>query len=100
MADRAALHRDDLLQPVAAVGGGGEAEEVAGGGVPDGGLEGERRQVVALVDHDQPVAAEERVEVVDRFEALDHREVDDAGQLAPAAAFLADLLGREVEQRL
>lgn len=70
---------------------------MAGGGVPDGSFEGERGQVVALVDHDQTVAAEERVEIVDRFEALDHREVDDPGQLAPAAASLADLLRREAE---
>lgn len=41
VADRSPLHRDDLLQPVAAVGGGGEAEEVAGGGVPNSSLEGE-----------------------------------------------------------
>src|SRR5579859_8177231 len=61
MADRSALHRDNLLQTVAAVGGGGEAEEVAGGGVPNGSLEGERGQVVALVDHDQAIAAEERL---------------------------------------
>jgi len=73
LADRAALHRDDFLQPVAAVGSGGETEEVAGGGVPDGSLERERGQVVALVDHDQAVAADERIEIVDRFEALDHR---------------------------
>ena len=53
--------------------------------------------MVAFVDHDQPVAAEERVEVVDCFEALDHREVDDPGQLVPASAFLADLLRREIE---
>ena len=77
MADRAALHRDDLLQAVAPVGRGGEAEEVAGGGAPDGGLERERGQVVALVDHDQAVVGEERFEIVDRLEALDHRKVDD-----------------------
>ena len=55
-------------------------------------LERERRQVVALVDDDEPVGAEERFQVVDRLEALDHRQVDDAGALASAAAALADLL--------
>ena len=59
VANRSALHGDDLLQPVAAVGGGGEAEEVSDGRSPDGGLERERGQVVALVDHDQAVGAEE-----------------------------------------
>ncbi len=58
------------------------------------------RQVVALVDHDQAVAAEERFEVVDRLEALDHRQVDDPGEFAPSAADLADLLRGESEQRL
>src|SRR5947209_2585105 len=92
VANRSALHGDDLLQPVAAVGGGGEAEEVSDGRSPNGGLERERGQVVALVDHDQAVLAEERFELVDRLQALDHRQIDDASQLAPAAAFLADLL--------
>ena len=36
VADRAALHGDDLLQTVAAVGGGGEAEEVPDRRPPDG----------------------------------------------------------------
>ena len=53
--------------------------------------------MVALVDHDQAVVGEEGVEIVDRFEALDHRQVDDPGQLASAAAFLADLLRGEAE---
>ena len=71
---------------------------MAGRSVTDGSLEGERGQVVAFVDHDQPVATEECVEVIDCFEALDHCEVDDSGELAPAAAFLADLLRGESEQ--
>ena len=43
VADRSALHGQDLLQPVAAVGRSGEAEEVADGRPPHGGLERERR---------------------------------------------------------
>ncbi len=100
VSNRAALHGDDLLQPVAAVGGGGEAEEVTGRRSPDCVLEGERRQVVAFVDDDESVGAEERSQVVDRLEALDHCQVDDAGQLASAAASLPDLLGRKPEQNL
>jgi len=42
----------------------------------------------------------ERFEVVDRLEALDHRQIDDDGELAPAAAALPDLLRGETEQRL
>ncbi len=65
---------------------------------PDGGLEGQRGQMVALVDHDQAVVGEERFEIVYRLEALDHCQVDDAGQPSPAAAALTDLLGREAEE--
>src|SRR5207253_8220459 len=46
MADGAALHRDDLLQPIAAVGGGGEAKEVAGGRGSGGSLGGGGREGV------------------------------------------------------
>jgi hypothetical protein len=89
MAERPALHRDDLVHPVTAVGRGGETEEVAGRRVPDCSLEREGGQVAALVDHDQAVGAEERIEIVDRFEALDRRQIDVPGPLAPAAASLA-----------
>ena len=73
---------------------------MAGGRLSDVGLERDGRQVVALVDHDQAVVAEERVEVVDGLEALDHREVDDPGEFASSAADLADLFRGESEQRL
>ena len=55
---------------------------------------------MALVDHDQAIAAEERFEVVDGLEALNHREVDGSGEFAPSAADLADLFRGESEQRL
>jgi hypothetical protein len=71
---------------------------VSGGRSPDCGLEGEGRQVVALVDDDETVGGEERFQVFDRLEALDHRQVDDAGQLASAAASLPDLLRVETEE--
>src|SRR6266508_1561117 len=100
VADRPTLHGDDLLQTVSSVRGGGQAEEVAGRRLSNVRLERDGRQVVALVDQDQAVAAEERLEVADGFEALNHRKVDDPAQSAPSAADLADLLRGEAEQRL
>ena len=66
VADRPALHGDDLLQAVSSVRGCGQAEEMADRCLPHVRLERDGRQVVALVDHDQAIAAEERFEVVDR----------------------------------
>lgn len=51
---------------------------------------------MALVDHDQAVAAEEPVEILDRFQALDHRQIDEAA----AAAELTDLLRGQTEKLL
>jgi hypothetical protein len=98
VADRPALHGDDLLQAVSSVRGGGQAEEVTDGCPPDACLEGDGGEVVAFVDHDLAVDAEERLEVVDRLEALNHREVDRPFPLPSAATELAYLLRGETEQ--
>ena len=54
-------------------------------------------KVVALVDDDEPVAFEDDRSIVAAGEALDHRDVDDAGRLVLAAADLADLLRLQTE---
>ncbi len=52
--------------------------------------------MVALVDHDQPVAVEQ-CGFVAAGEALDHRDVDGPGGLVAPAADLADGFGIDVE---
>lgn len=59
VADRAALHRDDRLEPVAPVRRGGQPEPPAAPGIADGDLERPSREVVALVDDHQPVSLEQ-----------------------------------------
>ena len=54
--------------------------------------------MVALVDDDEPVAVEDDRSIVAAGEALDHRDVDDAGGLVFAAADLADLFRLKTEE--
>ena len=75
--DRAELQRDEVVELVAAVGGGGQAEPAAGGDLADGVLEGGGRDVVALVDDDQPVAGGQLRDVVGAGQGLQGGDVDD-----------------------
>ena len=92
------MHRHDLLQAIAPVRRRSQPEQMPGASLPHTTLERERRQVVAFVDHDQAVTAEEPVEILDRFQALDHRQIDEARPLAAATAELADLLPGQTEE--
>ncbi|MHB1446986.1 MAG: hypothetical protein ACYCZV_15220 [Acidimicrobiales bacterium] len=58
VADRAALHGDERMQPVLSARGGGEAQPATDGGVAQRLLVGAGGHVVTLVDDHQSVALE------------------------------------------
>ena len=64
VADGAELEGNEVVESVAAVRGGGQAEPAPSRDVPDGVLERRGGDVVALVDDDQAVAGGERGQVV------------------------------------
>ena len=98
MADRAALHRDDRLMTVTPVRGRGEARDVARRDRRKHTFHLHRRHVVAFVDHDMSVGADEGVKVVSPRECLNHRDVDPLRQTASAAAEPSNRLRRDVEE--
>lgn len=97
VAGRAALQGDDAFESVAAIRGGGEAKPATGRRSADASLEGHRGQVVALVNDDEPIAAEQFVGSLPAGKALDHRDVDEAAGPVLAAADHADLFVFEAE---
>lgn len=96
VADGSALHGDDRVVAVTPAWCCREARDVKGGNLAQQPLDGDGRDVVAFVDDDLPVAAEQRDGVFAPGEGLDHRDID------PAAPGLrgrgADLRGIEVEE--
>jgi hypothetical protein len=64
VADRAALHRDDRLMTVTPVRGRGEARDVARGDCRKHTVHLHGRHVVAFVDHDMSVGADEVMQVL------------------------------------
>ena len=98
VSDWTALHRDDRLVTISTVRRRGQARDVSGweGREHAFGLNG--RDVVALVDHNVAVGADEVMEVIAARECLDHRDVDLPRQAAPAGAEPADRPRRDVEE--
>ena len=91
------LHAEDAFEAVTPAGGGGETDEAAVGCRTDAALEGHRRQVVAFVDDDQPVAVE-ILGVVAASQSLEGDEVDDPAAAGSSGAELADLAPLQAEQ--
>src|SRR5262245_17515738 len=96
MPDRADVHGDEVVELVAPVRGGGQAEPAPCRDLPDGVLEGCGWYVVALVRDDQPVAGGEVGDVVAAGQGLQSDDVDGAAQLGAAAA---ELPGSDAEER-
>lgn len=92
VADRTAPLDDQLVEVVPAVRRRGQAEPAADRDLLDRALEGERRQVVALVDDHQAVRAGELGQVGPLAQG---RDVHDAGASVLTAA---DLAGRDTEE--
>ena len=89
---------EDAFEAVTAAGGSSQADPTAVGGGADAALESYRRQVVAFVDDDEPVATEDLGSVVTASQGLEGDEVDDPAAASPSATELADLAPLQAEQ--
>ena len=87
--DRAQLQRDQIVEFVATVRGGGQPEPPPGGDLPHGVLERRGRDVMALVDHDEAVPSGQLRQIVAPRQGLQRHHVNRAAQLRPAATQLA-----------
>jgi hypothetical protein len=96
MPDWADVHSDEVVELVAPVRGGGQAEPAPDRDLPDGIREGGGWHVVALVGDDQPVPGGEAGDVVAAGQGLHGDHVDGAAQLRPAAAELPGLDAEEL----
>jgi hypothetical protein len=97
-AHRPDLHSQDRVVPIAAVGRGREAQDVAGTHLTKHTLERNGRNVVALVDDDVSVAGHDVLDTSLPDEALDHRDVQPAVGLPLTAADLPDFLLPEAQE--
>ncbi|HEX5542523.1 MAG TPA: hypothetical protein VFX60_13355 [Micromonospora sp.] len=71
-------------EPVAAVGGGGESEPVAGGDGAYRRFENRRGHVMALIDHHEAVGGEQLGNVIAPRECLERGDINYAGELGLA----------------
>ena len=92
----AAVHRDQALQAIAAVGGGGEPQPVRDGDLAHAPFESDCGDVVALVDDDEPVTFGHLPQDRRVSQALSHGDVDEAFG-ACGLPQLADPLGVDAE---
>ncbi len=99
VAHGAAVHLDDLLEPLPSVGRGGQTEPPPCRSRAQGAIEGDRRDVVALVDDNEPVAGKQLAVrlVVASGQCLDRGQVDDTAEAVPSSTHLPDLSAVEPE---
>ena len=88
-----AIHRDELFKMIPPVGGRGQTEPVSHRHLTHDTLEGDRGDVMALIDDDEAIRLGDLPYVLPTSEALRHRDIDGALRLVAAAAKLTDLLG-------
>ena len=85
------LHVEDAFEPVAPTGSGGQAQPPAVARPTHAALEGYRRQVVALVDDDEPVTLEHISDILTSRQRLKGDEVHYAATPRTPGAELADV---------
>ena len=85
------LHVKNAFKAVAPAGSGGQAQPPAVGSPTHAALEGHRRQVVALVDDDEPVTLEHISDILASRQRLKGDEVDYAATPRTPGAELADV---------
>jgi hypothetical protein len=88
MPDRADLHGDQVIELVAPVWGGGQAEPAVCWDLFDRVLKGRRGNVMTLIGDYQPVSGGETGDVVASGQCLQGDDVDGAAELGAAAAEL------------
>ena len=98
VADRPALHRDDRLMTITPVRCCCEAGDVSRWNGREHAFDLNGRDVMAFVDHDVAVGADQIVEIIAARECLDHRDVDSPRQSASAGAESPDRLRCDVEE--
>ena len=97
--DRAALHEHDRMMPVPAGHGGRQPEHVFCLRARRHRLEADRREMVALVNHEMAVTGHQVVDLAPAHQALDHAHIDDAARPARAAADPPDGRRGQIEER-
>ena len=95
VSDRTKLESDEIVETVTSVGHRGEPDPTASWNGAHGCLECSGRHVVAFVHHDEPVAAQQVLELGAATQGLKGGDVDDAGELCPSAT---KLTGFDAEQ--
>src|SRR5229473_450857 len=73
------LHLGDWMVPIASLGRRGQPDDVTRLRRRQYALERDRREMVALIDDDLPIAGHEICDGLLAHQALDHRDVDPAG---------------------
>ena len=87
-----AIHRDELLEMIPPVGSRGQSEPVPYRHLTNDALEGDGRNVMALVDNDEAIRLGDFAQIFPSSEALCHRDIDGALCLVATATKLTDLL--------
>jgi hypothetical protein len=94
VANRAALHRDDGVMSVFPGYRRRQAEDVSGLRTARDQFEAHGRQMVAFVDHEMPIIADDVVDLPFADKALDQGDVNLTFRFTPAAADHANRLAR------
>lgn len=95
--DGSQLHVEDAFEAVAAARCSRQANPAPVRGCTHASLEGHRRQVVTLVDDDEPVAVEHLGDVVMASQSLESDQIHDAAAPGSPSTELADLASLQVE---
>src|SRR5229473_3970974 len=88
------LQGDQVIEPVAAVGRGGQPEPAARWDLPDRMLERRCRKMMALISDHEPVSGSELGDVITAGQGLQRDDVDGPAHLRPPSAKLP---GRHTE---
>jgi hypothetical protein len=87
---------NQVVKLVAAIRGGGQTKPAARRDLTHCMLECCRRDVVALVDNDQPITGSQHSKVVSTGKCLQGGDIDDAPSLASSASSLAGLDTKQI----
>ena len=98
VSNRTALHEDDRMMTILASHGRGQPEDIARLRPPGHEFKARRREMMALVDDQMTVVRHQVRYFAATHEALDQRDINDAGRLPASAADDADVLRIDIEK--